>query len=128
MHSRWKLRRFRDKHLLRLFAERWVAPSVYRRSKVIFRAPLDSFHVEPEPAFVAQLLSEESLRRTGYFDIAAVHHWRRAFRRMPGWSLPRLSVELGLSAVVATQPLHYLFIRPEIAELPTLTGNRSTPP
>jgi asparagine synthase (glutamine-hydrolysing) len=126
LHPRWKLRGFRDKHLLRLLAERWLPPSVYRRRKVIFRAPLDSFHVEPEPAFVAQLLSEESLRRTGYFDVAAVHHWRRAFRRMPKGSLPRLSVELGLTAVVATQLWHHLFIGPELAELPTWTGNRAT--
>lgn len=126
VHPRWKLRGFRDKHLLRLLAERWVPPSVYRRRKVIFRAPLDSFHIEPEPAFVAQLLSEESLRRTGYFDVAAVHHWRRAFRQMPIGSLPRLSVEMGLTAVVATQLWHHLFIGPELAELPTWTGNRTT--
>jgi asparagine synthase (glutamine-hydrolysing) len=126
LHPRWKLHGFRDKHLLRLLAERWLPPSVYRRRKVIFRAPLDSFHVEPEPAFVAQLLSEESLRRTGYFDVAAVHHWRRAFRRMPVGSLPRLSIELGLTAVVATQLWHHLFIGPELAELPTWTGSRKT--
>jgi asparagine synthase (glutamine-hydrolysing) len=125
LHPRWKLRGFRDKHLLRLLAERWLPPSVYRRRKVIFRAPLDSFHVEPEPAFVAQLLSEESLRRTGYFDVAAVHHWRRAFRQLPKGSLPRLSVELGLTAVVVTQLWHHLFIDPELAELPAWTGNRT---
>ena len=126
LHPRWKLRGFRDKHLLRLLAERWVPPFVYRRRKVIFRAPLDSFHIEPEPEFVAQLLSEESLRRTGYFDVAAVHHWRRAFRQMRVGSLPRLSVELGLTAVVATQLWHHLFIGPELAELPNWTGNRTT--
>jgi asparagine synthase (glutamine-hydrolysing) len=119
LHPRWKLRGFRDKHLLRLLAERWLPPAVYRRRKVIFRAPLDSFHIDPEPAFVAQLLSEESLRRTGYFDIAAVHHWRRAFRKMPVGSLPRLSVEMGLTAVVATQLWHHLYISGELAELPT---------
>jgi asparagine synthase (glutamine-hydrolysing) len=86
---------------------------------VIFRAPLDSFYIDPEPAFVAQLLSEESLRRTGYFDIAAVHHWRRAFSKMPVGSLPRLSVEMGLTAVVATQLWHHLYIGGELAELPT---------
>ncbi len=119
LHPRWKLRGFRDKHLLRLLAERWLPPSVYRRRKVIFRAPLDSFHIEPEPAFVTQLLSEESLRRTGYFDVAAVHHWLRAFRRIPVRSLPRLSVEMGLAAVVATQLWHQLFIGGNLAELPT---------
>src|SRR3954469_19506567 len=58
LHPSWRLRGFKDKHLLRLLAERWVPKSVARRHKVIFRAPLDSFHMEPEPPFVAQLLSE----------------------------------------------------------------------
>jgi asparagine synthase (glutamine-hydrolysing) len=124
LDPRWKLRGFRDKHLLRLLAERWLPPSVYRRRKVIFRAPLDSFHLDPEPPFVAQLLSEESLRRTGYFDIPAIHHWRRAFRQMPIGSLPRLSVEMGLTAVVATQLWHHQFISGDLADLSTRTGER----
>jgi asparagine synthase (glutamine-hydrolysing) len=114
----WKLRGFRDKHLLRLLAERWLPSSVYRRRKAIFRAPLDSFHAQPEPVFVSQLLSEESLRRTGYFDVAAVDHWRRAFRKIPTGSLPRLSMEMGLTAVVATQLWHHLYIEGNLAELP----------
>ena len=119
LHPRWKLRGFRDKHLLRLLAERWVPKSVARRHKVIFRAPLDSFHIDPEPPFVAQLLSEESLRRTGYFDPVAVHQWRRAYRQLRPNSLPRLSVELGLAAVVATQLWHHLYIDGSLSELPT---------
>jgi asparagine synthase (glutamine-hydrolysing) len=118
LDPKWKLRGFRDKHLLRLLAERWLPASVYKRRKVIFRAPLDSFHMDPEPAFVSQLLSEESLHRTGYFDPAAVHHWRRAFRLMPAGSLPRLSVEAGLAAVVATQLWHHLYIDAKLADLP----------
>ena len=122
LHPRWKLRGFRDKHLLRLLAERWLPPSVYRRSKVIFRAPLDSFHIDPEPPFVAQLLSEESLKRTGYFDVSAVRHWRHAFRKMRPGSLPRMSVEMGLVAVVGTQLWHHLFIDGNLADMPTWTG------
>jgi asparagine synthase (glutamine-hydrolysing) len=118
LHPRWKLRGFRDKHLLRLLAERWVPPSVYKRRKVIFRAPLDSFHMDPEPAFVGQLLSEESLRRTGYFDVESVRHWRKAFREMRAGSLPRLSVEMGLAAVVATQLWHHTFVDGTLADLP----------
>jgi asparagine synthase (glutamine-hydrolysing) len=118
LHPRWRLRGFRDKHLLRLLAERWVPKSVARRHKVIFRAPLDSFYIEPEPPFVAQLLSEESLRKTGYFDVAAVNRWRNDFRKIRAGSLPRLSVEMGLMAVVATQLWHHLFMGGGLAELP----------
>src|SRR5258708_17069671 len=59
LDPRWKLRGFRDKHLLRLLAERWVPPSVYRRRKVIFPASLDSFHIQTETPFLSQLMSEE---------------------------------------------------------------------
>jgi asparagine synthase (glutamine-hydrolysing) len=119
LHPKWKLRGLRDKHLLRLLAERWVPPSIARRHKVIFRAPLDSFHLDPEPPYVAQLMSEESLRRTGYFDVAAVRQWRQAYRQMRPGSLPRLSVEMGLAAVVSTQLWHHLYMGGNLAELPT---------
>ena len=122
LHPRWKLRGFRDKYLLRRVAERWLPPEIARRHKVIFRAPLDSFHMDPEPKYVAELLSEESLRRTGYFDVAEVQHWRKAFRQMRAGSLPRLSVEMGLCAVVATQLWHHTFIDGSLADLPTRTG------
>jgi asparagine synthase (glutamine-hydrolysing) len=74
--------------------------------------------MEPEPPFVAQLLSDESLRKAGYFDAAAVTRWRTDFRKMRAGSLPRLSVELGLMAVVATQLWHHLFMAEDLAELP----------
>ena len=118
LHPSWKLHGFRDKHLLRLVADRWLPPAIARRHKVIFRAPLDSFHLDPEPPFVADLLSGESLRRTGYFDVAAVHHWRKAYRDMRPGSLPRLSIEMGLVAVVATQLWHHTFLGESLADLP----------
>ncbi|MEZ0277296.1 MAG: asparagine synthase-related protein, partial [Roseimicrobium sp.] len=126
LHPRWKLNGFRDKHLLRLLAERWVPPSVYKRGKVIFRAPLDSFHLDPEPPFIAQLLSEESLRRTGYFDAKAVREWRKTYTSLRAGSLPRLSVEMGLAAVVATQLWHHLYIDGSLCELTSLTGRTVT--
>ena len=118
LHPSWKLHGFRDKHLLRIVAERWLPPVIARRQKVIFRAPLDSFHLDPELPFVADLLSGESLCRTGYFDVAAVHYWRKAYRDMRPGSLPRLSIEMGLVAVVATQLWHHTFLGESLAELP----------
>lgn len=118
LHPQWKLKGFRDKHLLRLVAERWLPKEIARRNKVIFRAPLDSFHIDPEPKFVGELLSEASLRKTGYFDMGAVQHWRKAFRQMRVGSVPRLSMEMGLAAVVATQLWHHTFIDGSLADLP----------
>jgi asparagine synthase (glutamine-hydrolysing) len=126
LEPRWKLKGFRDKHLLRLVAERWLPKEIYDRRKVIFRAPLDSFHIDPEPKFVSELLSEESLRKTGYFDVAEVRHWRKAYRTMRAGSVPRLSVEMGLAAVVATQLWHHTFIDGTLADLPTEAWSGAT--
>jgi asparagine synthase (glutamine-hydrolysing) len=128
LHPRWKLRGFRDKHVLRLLAERWLPEFVYKRRKVIFRAPLDAFHLEPEPKFIAELASEESLRKTGYFDPVEVQRWRKEYKNLKAGSLPRLSVEMGLAAVVATQLWHHKFIDSTLCELPGWTPGHGAGP
>src|SRR5262249_47062221 len=122
LHPRWKLRGLHDKYLLRLLAERWLPRSIARRPKAIFRAPFDSFHTKHAPAFVGQLLSEESLRKTGYFDPEAVRFWRQAFRSMHSGLGQRTAVEMGLAGVVSTQLWHHTFIDGSLADLPSLVG------
>jgi asparagine synthase (glutamine-hydrolysing) len=68
------------------------------------------------------LLSEESIKRAGYFDNAEVQRWRKGFRNMRAGSLPRLSVEMGLAAVVATQLWHHEFMGGGLADLPEWSG------
>src|SRR5262249_22133616 len=81
----WKLRGFQDKYLLRHTAARWLPRDVAWRPKAMFRAPFDVFGTRPAPAWVGQLLSAESLQRTGYFDANQVRYWQQAFRRLrPG--------------------------------------------
>jgi asparagine synthase (glutamine-hydrolysing) len=123
LHPRWKLRGLRDKYLLRRLAERWLPRSIARRPKAMFRAPLDSFHDQPGggPAWIDQLLSEESLRKTGYFDTEAVSHWRRAYRGLRAGSAVRTSIEMGLVGVLATQLWHHSFIAGGLADLPSCT-------
>ena len=89
LHPRWKLRGF-PRQISAPAAGGTLDPKVDcpSRHKVIFRAPLDSFHMDPEPPFVAQLLSEDSLRRTGYFDLKEVAHWRETFAHLAGRFAP----------------------------------------
>jgi asparagine synthase (glutamine-hydrolysing) len=110
-----------DKFLLRKLAERWLPHEIAQRRKAMFRAPFDSFHLDVAPPFVEQLLSVESLERTGYFDAAAVTHWRKAFRSL--WGLRRISVEMGLVGVLATQLWHQTFIDGSLADLPSLADS-----
>jgi asparagine synthase (glutamine-hydrolysing) len=121
LHPGWKMRGLRDKLLQRHLAERWLPPAVAWRSKGMFRAPLDIFFQAEPPAFVDQLLSPESLRKTGYFDAAAVAHWRGAFRTMREGSYQRTMVEMGLVGVVATQLWHHTYIDGTLSDLPAWT-------
>lgn len=116
---RMKMKGFGDKHILRCMAERYLPKSIAWRRKAMFRAPFDSFHTNQPPAFVEQLLSPESLRKTGYFDVDSVLHWRQAFQQMRGGSTQRTSVEMGLAGVLSTQLWHHMFIDASLADLPT---------
>lgn len=118
LHPRWKLRGLRDKYLLRRLAERWLPRSIACRHKAMFRAPLDSFHEEGAPPFVRQLLSEESLRKTGYFDAQAVTYWRHAYKQLRAGSAARISIEMGLVGVLSTQLWHHTFLGGGLADLP----------
>jgi asparagine synthase (glutamine-hydrolysing) len=122
LHPRWKLHGFRDKYLLRLLAGRWLPRDVAWRPKAIFRAPFDSFLGQELPSFVDQLLSEESLRKTGYFEPRPVQFWRRQYRNLRPGSMQRMSVEMGLTGVVATQLWHHTYLDDSLADLPSRVG------
>jgi asparagine synthase (glutamine-hydrolysing) len=124
---RWKLRRLRDKYLLRRVAERFLPAPIAWRPKRDFVAPFDSLYRESVPPYVEQLLSDESLRRTGYFDGAAVRLWRHQYRKLRRSGGKRLSVEVGLAGVVATQLWHHLFIDNTLADLPGSPGGTRLP-
>jgi asparagine synthase (glutamine-hydrolysing) len=119
LHPRWKMRGFQDKYILRLLAERWLPKQIAWRRKAMFTAPFDSFHAAHVPLFVEQLLSEESLRKTDFFEPSAVHHWRQAFRGMRQGSPQRASVEMGLVGVIASQLWYHTFIDGSLADLPS---------
>jgi asparagine synthase (glutamine-hydrolysing) len=113
---RWKLRRLCEKYALRRLAQRWLPRRIAWRRKAMFRAPFDSFYSGHSSGLVDQLLSEEALRNTGYFEPAAVRYWRTAFPSMREGSNQRTSVEMGLVGVVATQLWHQTFIDSSIAD------------
>ena len=69
------------------------------------------------PPFVDQLLSDESLKKTGYFNIEAVRFWRDKVRNRQLRRVEKSSVELGMVAVVTTQLWHHLFIDGSLADL-----------
>jgi asparagine synthase (glutamine-hydrolysing) len=123
LHPRWKMHGLREKYILRRLAQRWLPRSIAWRPKAMFRAPFDSFSFDNPPAFIDQLLSEQSLKNTDYFDPPAVKHWRMVHSQMRVGSNQRTSIEMGLVGVVSTQLWHHTFIDSSLADLPSLASN-----
>jgi asparagine synthase (glutamine-hydrolysing) len=120
LHPRWKLRGLRrDKYLLRLVAARWLPKDVAWRSKVVFRAPPETLHTKPLPKLARQLLSRESLLKTGYFDPDVVQRWREAAENRKLGFASGFFIKMGLTGVVSTQLWHHMFIESSLAELPS---------
>lgn len=119
IHPRFKLKGFTgDKYLLRKAAERILPKEVAWRPKGMFRAPFaESFFVNPPP-FVQQLISAESLKKTGYFDVAAVRRDYQSY--VDGTAAKwRFFSSMGLGGVLATQLWHHINLGGGLCELPT---------
>jgi asparagine synthase (glutamine-hydrolysing) len=98
-------------------AERWLPQEVAWRRKHMFRAPMDSFNtqsVSAKDAWIEQVLSKESIEKAGYFDFAAVTAGRQRLAKMRR-GLGRTGLEMGLTAVTATQLWHHLYISGDLA-------------
>ena len=118
LHPRWKLHGFQDKYILRLLGERYLPHEIAWRPKGMFRAPLDSFFAHQVPPFVEQLLSEESLRKTGWFNVEEVQRWRQRMLEGRLNIRQRSMVELGMVGVVTTQLWYHTFIDSSLADIP----------
>src|SRR6476660_139488 len=84
----YKLHRMTEKWLLRKVAAKTLPSQIANRPKTMFRANLShTFLGDHRPEWVDQVLSPESLRRTGYFDPEAVAKHRRLQVTLP-WFIP----------------------------------------
>jgi asparagine synthase (glutamine-hydrolysing) len=127
LHPRWKLRGFKDKYILRLLCQRHLPREVAWRPKGMFRAPRDSFFDRAVPPWIDQLLSEDSLRRTGFFDPQAVRTWADLVRERRIGLRQRTAVELGLVGVVSSQLWYHLYVE-ALADLPAAPTVRRLSP
>lgn len=125
VHPRWKLNGLRgDKYLLRQAAKRWLPQETAMRPKAMFRAPFASSFLDNPPAYVEQLLSEASLRKTGYFDVAEV---RAQMGKLAVTKENRRSLfdGMGLATVIATQMWHHLYLGDNLCDLSVPEFGRS---
>jgi asparagine synthase (glutamine-hydrolysing) len=116
----YKLRGMKEKWILRQVAARILPSRIANRPKTMFRACMSGTFLGPQrPDWVDQLLSDESLRTTGYFDPAAVARQRAWQTRIPRITPARGVYDVALTCVVSTQLWHHIYCGGGLCDLPT---------
>jgi asparagine synthase (glutamine-hydrolysing) len=115
----YKLHGMTEKWLLRQVAARTLPKQIANRPKTMFRASLSkTFLGDHRPAWVDQVLSPESLRKTGYFDPDAVARHRRDQVTLPRITPRRFILDVALTCVVSTQLWHHIYCGGGLCDLP----------
>ncbi len=118
----YKLHGMTEKWLLRRVAAKTLPAQIANRPKTMFRASLSQTFLGPHrPPWVDQLLSPESLKKTGYFDPKAVARERWFQTTLPRVTARRFVFDVGLTCVVSTQLWHHIFCGGGLCDLPTWT-------
>jgi asparagine synthase (glutamine-hydrolysing) len=123
LHPDWKLRGLlSDKVLLRKAAADRDSVGYARRHKTMFRASFGQSLLNGRVRFIDQLLSRDSLRRTGLFEVErVVRHYER-YRSAAGQPLHgRQFVAMALVAVAGIQLWKHLYFGGGLCDLPAWT-------
>lgn len=119
LHPRWKLRGYtQDKYLLRRAAERVLPHEVANRPKGMFRAPFAESFLTNQPGYVKELISPESLAKTGLFDRAKIDRCLAEFATKSSGSYRHLFLGMHLTSVISTQLWHHLYLGGGLCSLP----------
>jgi asparagine synthase (glutamine-hydrolysing) len=109
--SKWKLRGLNEKYLLKRAFNGLVPESITKRAKQPYRAPIrELFYSDAPRDYVDELLSESSLRESGYFNARKVSRLYEKFRLSSDqfYSEPQ---NMALIGALSTQILHQQFVK-----------------
>ena len=108
--AKWKIRGLNEKYLLKQAFKGMIPESIARRAKQPYRAPIrELFYPEAPADYVDELLSEQSLKESGYFNARKVSRLYAKFRA----SRSDFSSEfqnMALIGALSTQILHQQFL------------------
>jgi asparagine synthase (glutamine-hydrolysing) len=115
----YKLHGMTEKWILRQVAARILPKQIANRPKTMFRSSLaQTFLGSHRPPWVDQLLSPDSLRATGYFDVGAVLKQRSLQTILPRLTPARFIFDVALTCVVSTQLWHHIYCGGGLCNLP----------
>ena len=103
-----KLRGLKEKWLLKQLGAKLLPAKIWKRVKKPYRAPIKQCFFSKPPAYVAELLSEQSLDDSGYFDTQAVLTLAEKASRSDNMS----EVDsMAIAGIISTQLLHQQFVK-----------------
>jgi len=103
-----KLRGLAEKYLLKQIGRKWLPAEIWQRPKRPYRAPIHrSFFNEAAEDYVGEMLSPESIQKSGYFKPEAVAHLLQKVRLGAGLGE---TDDMALAGIISTQLLHRQFI------------------
>jgi asparagine synthase (glutamine-hydrolysing) len=103
-----KLRGLTEKYLLKRLGRKWLPSEIWQRPKRPYRAPIHrSFFNAGAPDYVREMLSPESLARTGLFNPAAVG---QLVNKAGQDGVLGETDEMALVGILSTQLVHHQFI------------------
>jgi len=107
---RYRLNGLKEKYILRQVARKIIPPELADRPKQPYRAPISRcFLGEGAPDYVRDLLSEDQIKKFGYFDPARVTKLVEKADRQKGFLLSERE-NMALVGILSTQLVHSQFI------------------
>jgi asparagine synthase (glutamine-hydrolysing) len=98
-----------EKWLLKRLAQKYVPEPIWQKVKRPYRAPVHRSFFDPAPLdYVSELLSEEALQKSGYFDPIAAN--RLAQKAASGANLSEVE-DMALVGILSTQLVDHFFIQ-----------------
>ena len=119
LRPRLKMRALNEKFLLKRAMSPFLPSQIVSRHKQPYRAPdIPAFFSASPPAYVEEMLSEETIRRYGYFDPQKVAFLLKKARR--GSSIAARD-NMAMVGILSTQLCHYHFIE-HFSDIARATG------
>jgi len=109
--AKWKIKGLKEKYILKQASEGLVTDSVKARPKQPYRAPIkEVFFSGKRGDYVEDLLSQESVKKGGYFDPKKVGLLVKKYRK-PGIAFSSEFQNMAVAGILSTQILHDRFIQ-----------------
>ena len=122
--AKWKIRGLNEKYLLKQAFKGLIPESIINRAKQPYRAPIrELFFPEAPVDYVDDLLSEDRLKESGYFNARKVNRLYAKFRN-PRPDFASESQNMALIGALSTQILHQQFVAAPFCSAPILRPDR----